>query len=516
MNIAQRFGLSVRPLPLVAALAAAVALVAPGLASAAPASRLDPNLKVHPLLQVGAQHEPNRKVHLIVQKQSRDDDSLAIAQRLGVDIDEEFSVAGAISLEVPQKRALELARDPHVRYISLDGPVHGHSTSSTTSSPLIDTSHLLTTYPDGITATSVWNNTTGQAATGAGVTVAVLDSGVNSNQGDIAGPNLISVNVNKAALGAQDGNGHGTHVVGIIKGRNGQGQYIGVAPDARVISVKISDDQGVAHESDLLRGLQWVYDNRATYNIRAANLSVSAATAESYKTSVIDAAAEQLWFNNVTVVAAAGNRGTASDAVWYAPANDPYVITVGCIDDNNTATNYLDDSVCTFSSRGTTQDGYPKPDVYAPGRRIYSALAGSDSVLALQMPTHISPDGKHIRLSGTSMSAPMVTGLAALLYQNVPTLTPNQVKWLVQSTSRNYTGQAKGDPAGEIHAVPAISTAIAPGSKGLGSANAGLTPNGGINAANGTVMWGTSYWDSSYWDSSYWDSSYWDVAATYD
>ena len=258
----------------------------------------------------------------------------------------------------------------------------------------------------------------------------------------------------------------------------------------------------------MLRGLQWVYDNRATYNIKVVNISSAVGTAESYKTSPIDAAVEQLWLNGITVVVASGNTGNAPDAVSYAPANDPFVITVGCVDDNLTATSYTDDSLCTFSSRGITQDGYAKPEVVAPGRHIVSSLSSPSSILAQELPDHVSSDGLHIRLSGTSMAAPVVAGAVALLLERVPSLTPNVIKGLLQSTSRNYPGQA--DSAGEIDAFSAVTnaaTGISP------TANAGLVPTAGINTATNTVGWSSYYWDSYYWDSYYWDSYYWDKSS---
>jgi len=240
------------------------------------------------------------------------------------------------------------------------------------------------------------------------------------------------------------------------------------------------------------------------------NLSITSATAESYRTSVVDAAAEQLWFNGITVVVAAGNRGTALDATWYAPANDPYVITVGCLDDNQT-TGPGDDSICGFSSRGLTQDGIYKPDVVAPGRKIYSALASASSSLAQQFPDRISVDGGHIRLSGTSMAAPVATGVVALVSQVFPTLRPDQMKWLLLKTLHPYNFQP--DNAGVVNPQQMLTTARSTNPWGM--ANVGLAPNAGISVSAGSVQWGSAYWDSAHWDSAYWDSAHWDVT-TYD
>src|SRR5213078_2063292 len=130
-----------------------------------------------------------------------------------------------------------------------------------------------------------------------------------------------------------------------------RGVYIGVAPDANLISIKASDDTGQSSVLDVIYALQFAVDHKADYNIRVVNLSLDSTTAQSYKVDPLDAAAEAAWFKGIVVVAAAGNRGTDADAVNYAPANDPYVISVGAVDDQGTK-NTLDDSLANWSSRG--------------------------------------------------------------------------------------------------------------------------------------------------------------------
>jgi serine protease AprX len=329
----------------------------------------------------------------------------------------------------------------------------------------------------------------------------------------------VAVNTNPKASGPQDGYGHGTHVVGTINGRDPHGRYIGVAPDARVVSVKISDDQGFATESDLLRGLQWVQDNRVKYNLRAVNLSVSTSVPMSYLTSPVSAAVEKLWRTGVVVVTASGNAGTARDATWAAPGNDPFVVTVGALDHNETAAQ-ADDSLAFFSSRGKTQDGYYKPEVVAPGRKIVAPLAGPSVKLAVDLPDHVT-DRTHIRLSGTSMAAPVTTGVVALLLQRYPHLQPDQVKWLLAETSRSYAGQT--DDAGAVDAVALLERA---GAGRIGRANQGYVPsnqgsllspvagllNGALGVTPDASYWNASYWNASYWNASYWNASYWNAS----
>ena len=165
---------------------------------------------------------------------------------------------------------------------------------------------------------------------------------------------------------------------------------------------------------DVIYGLQFVVDNKAAYNIRVVNLSLESTTPGSYKTDPLDAAVEAAWFKGIVVVTAAGNRGSAADAVSRAPGNDPYVITVGA-DDDQASNADGDDSRPSWSSRGITADGFAKPEIHAPGSGIVSTLA-PNSAFASMCPSCIV-DGQMIRAGGTSMAAPMISGTVALLLQ---------------------------------------------------------------------------------------------------
>ena len=129
--------------------------------------------------------------------------------------------------------------------------------------------------------------------------------------------------------------GHGTHVAGIVAGNGNfsNGARTGIAPGANLVNVKVADSYGMSYGSDLVEGLQWMYDNRLTYNIKVVNISMNSTVAESYQTSPIDAAVEILWFNGIVVVVSAGNSGPG---IIFPPANDPFVITVGAADDMGT------------------------------------------------------------------------------------------------------------------------------------------------------------------------------------
>jgi serine protease AprX len=475
---------------------AAAALLSTMPAGSVGAAGLNPTLRVHPLLQTGAALEPAKLVSVIVQKAHPTDSSQQLAAAAAGRIEREFPQINAFSMTASQQAVLALGRNPNVRYITPDAPVRVNS---------VDTSQLRTTYETAAGIDKVWNSPTAPA-TGNGVTVAVLDTGVAVGHPDLqpaqTNGTLLAVNVNAKALGGGDGHGHGTHVVGTIKGRDSLGRYIGVAPDSRVISVKVADDTGAATESDLVTGLKWVYDNRLTYNIRAVNLSITSSVATPYTQSPINAYVEQLWMNGVAVVVAAGNLGSAADAVNYPPANDPFVITVGALDDNLTAAT-SDDSLAPYSSHGVTQDGFAKPEIIAPGRKIVAPLANKTVTLAVQFPDRIV-DGSYLRLSGTSMAAPVVLGTLALVLERYPSLTPNQLKSLLIQTAASYPGKA--DPAGTIN-PPAALQFLASGGV-LPLVNQGLVPASGVDPISGTVASTTqAYWNQAYWNQAYWNQT---------
>jgi serine protease AprX len=372
----------------------------------------------------------------------------------------------------------------------------------------VNASELQSAYPSSVDAIEAWNRPDANV-TGKNVGVAVVDTGIAGQMKDFEekGPSkssrvVASVVTNPNATSAKDTYGHGTHVAGIIGGNgternNGdwlQNKYVGVAPEADLVSVKVSDDLGNATVLDVIYGLQWVVDFKSQYNIRVVNLSLESTTPSSYKTDPLDAAVESAWLKGLVVVAAAGNRGTDADAVQYAPGNDPYVISVGALDDQMSQADG-DDSRAAWSSRGVTQDGFSKPEIHAPGARIVSTLAPA-SAFATMCPTCIV-QGQMIRAGGTSMAAPMVSGAAALLLQKYPNLTPNQVKGVLTGSSRLVNNRFPAlDAYAAIRSVAAGNVPVA---------NQGLTPNTLVSAANGDIDYSRSSWSRSSWSSA--DSS---------
>lgn len=246
---------------------------------------------------------------------------------------------------------------------------------------------------------------------GKGVSVAVLDTGIYPHY-DIIKPynRLIAFKdfVNNKTL-PYDDDGHGTHVAGIAAGNGFTGVSTGVAPEASLISLKVLDAKGSGNVSDILAAMQWVCDNHKKYNIRVTNLSLGMASNENIRIDPLHLGVNALWKKGITTVAAAGNNGPAPHTI-SSPGNSPYVITAGCCNKHG---------ISEFSSRGPA-GGYTKPDIAALGENIKS-LAPDKTASAIQ--------------SGTSMSAPVISGAAACIYSAYPHLSTYQVKKILLSAA---------------------------------------------------------------------------------
>ena len=492
------------------ALAAAVCVLAALVAATGPAALGFGNGQtanapaVSPALaQVAADH-PSKPVEAIVQldRGTTPEAGKQLVADLAGRTTDELPIINGLVAHMSATAAAKLAGKPGIRAVSLNAAVKKTSLVGG-----IDTSLLQTSYPDSVQAPKAWSN-----ATGKGVGVAVVDTGIagtlpdfRTSQSDSTSRVVATASTNPYATSDNDSYGHGTHVAGIIAGNGGNrpssdpldGDYVGVAPDANLISVKVADEKGDATVLDAIYGLQFVVDYKSTYNIRVVNLSLESSDPQSYKTDPLDAAAEAAWFNGIVVVAAAGNRGTDADAVNYAPGNDPYVISVGGVDDQGTK-NTLDDSIASWSSRGTTQDGFAKPDVLAPGAHIVSDLAPNSAFTTL-CPTCIV-GGQYIRAGGTSMAAPMVSGAVADMLQVRSNLTPDQVKAAIVGGGRKVGGTSTSEVSANDLVYGGIPST---------NPNQGLTPNNMIKASTGQIDYSRSTWSRSTWSRSTWSRSTW-------
>jgi serine protease AprX len=452
-----------------------------------------------PRIATLAAHRPDTPVQAIVQFNAPVSPAKADSDAAGVHgrVIGNLPIIHGLALSLTATQARALATNPDVHAVSLN------TTVNTESFPFHmipgqapSAAELQTTYDQTLGVLPLWKF----GVTGTGVGVAVVDTGVDGALPDFATKNHSSSRVvasavaNADATTATDSYGHGTDVAGIIAGNGDNrsqgdpldGRYVGVAPNANLISIKVSDETGKASVLDVIYGLQFAVEHQSEFNIRVINLSLDSTTPQSYKTDPLDAAVESVWMHGIVVVAAAGNLGNASNAVQFAPANDPYVVTVGGVDENGSA-NPSGDTIATWSSRGTTQDGIQKPDVYAPGAHIVSVLA-PDSVFATSCPTCVVGNGQYIQTSGTSMAAPAISGLVADLLQIHPNWTPDQVKG--DLTSSAVTENSSFQEPNAVKAALLWNPA---------AADQGLTPSSLINTATGNINYNLSSWSLSSW-----------------
>jgi serine protease AprX len=359
-----------------------------------------------------------------------------IAARHGVHVARVLNDGAVLEANAAQIDAL--AAEPSIQHLSGDLPVADFMTVSTQAT-LAD--KVRTGQGGGLLGLGGISGVNGQ-----GVVVAVLDSGISAHKA-LSGKVLASVSM-IAGQPTTDEYGHGTHVAGIITGSGAYAagvtsQYAGgIAPGAQLVNVRVLGDDGVGNTSDVIAGIDWVIANKGKYNIKIMNLSLGHAVTEPVAFDPLCAAVERAYRAGIIVVAAAGNAGKMPDGTPVlggiaSPGNSPFAITVGATNTFGTASRD-DDKVTTYSSRGPTKyDNNAKPDLAAPGNKIVS-LEAPNSYIATHYPAeHIAGSGTnaYLRMSGTSMSAPMVTGAAALLLQAQPTMTAAQMKFELQSGS---------------------------------------------------------------------------------
>jgi serine protease AprX len=333
---------------------------------------------------------------------------------------------------------------------------------------------------------------------GQGVVVAVVDSGIDVTHPALAKKVVAAVSFVSGDPSTGDAYGHGTHVAGIIAGVGAPASRVtslyagGIAPGAQLVNVRVLGDDGSGLTSDVIAGIDWVVQNRAKYNIRVMNLSLGHPVVEPSATDPLCEAVARAVAAGIVVVASAGNAGVAADGTpilggVVSPGNSPLAITVGATNTQGTARR-SDDTVATYSSRGPTRyDFAVKPDLAAPGNKIVS-LESTGSYLASHY-SYLHKAGvganSYMQLSGTSMSAPMVSGATALLLQGVPNLSPAQVKLALQAGATYMNdGGLMGAGAGSANFWASRKIAA----NGLGLV-LNTTVGGVVSNASGVVFW---------------------------
>ena len=339
-------------------------------------------------------------------------------------------------LDVPDSMLSSLSSNGNVKHVHGDRPVHASN------------------FRTAVTSGALFARTD-LGYTGAGVEVAVVDSGVAFNHDDLRNVTSFKDFTSVPRAARYDDFGHGTHVSGIIagNGKDSGGQNAGMAPGASLVVLKVLDYAGNGTVANVIAALEWVAANynQNGHNIRVVNLSIGAPVTESYDTDPLAVAAKRLVDLGITVVAAAGNGGndSAGHPLWGAissPANAPWVLTVGASSTQGTLTR-ADDKVAKFSSRGPTLiDRAAKPDLVASGVGTVSTIATEASLYSINAKYLVAATWGSVRtkpymvLSGTSMSAPVVSGTVALMLQANPNLTPNLIKAILQYTAEVYPG----------------------------------------------------------------------------
>lgn len=294
--------------------------------------------------------------------------------------------------------------------------------------------------------------------TGKGVTVAVIDTGIYPHP-DLTKPvnRLIGF---KDYVGKKttpyDDNGHGTHCAGNVGGNGYKSgaKYRGIAPDVKLVGVKVLNQLGSGLISRVVVGIQWCIDNRSRYGIGVISLSLGAPAVEPFTTDILCQAVKKAWDAGIVCCVAAGNEGPKQKTI-STPGIAPSVLTVGATDDRNSP-DRSDDVVADFSSRGPTIDGTLKPDIVSPGTNIIS-LRAPKSFIDRQLPK--SRVGEwYFTMSGTSMATPVCAGAVALLLQKEPSLTPDQVKALMVSRADKIGNDPYAEGLGYINIDRLINT----------------------------------------------------------
>jgi serine protease AprX len=412
-----------------AAIAGTVLTAVAGLPAAAAAQT------AAPLTGVIVQHDPSARA---AARQA----VIAAGGRVGQQLD----IAGGFSATVPTTSLAEVRATAGVRAVTPNAPVR--LKSDTWLADKDQNSLYNVTKFAGVHDAWSRSDSSGRKVTGQGIGVALIDSGIAPVKGlagagkVINGPDL-SFESQASNLRHLDTFGHGTHMAGIIAGRdpevkdggeNDSKYFVGVAPGAHIVNVKVAAADGATDVSQVIAAIDWVVAHRADpgLNIRVLNLSFGTDSVQDSRLDPLSYAVEAAWKKGIVVVVAVGNDGPKATRLSM-PAINPYVLAVGASDPVGTDTR-SDDIVASFSTRGNS---VRRPDLVAPGKSVVS-LRDPYSYIDVNYPGGLittDTTKRFFRGSGTSQAAAVTSGAAALLLQQRPSLTPDQVKRLLTTTA---------------------------------------------------------------------------------
>ncbi|MHB8512553.1 MAG: S8 family serine peptidase [Actinomycetota bacterium] len=447
-------------------------------------------------------------------------DVVHAVESIGGRITRPLSIIDGFAAQIPASELPALRSRSDVRFAELDHRLHPESTTTDTGS--------LSSVAQIVNAQKLW----AAGITGQGVDVALIDTGVAPVPGFqnrlINGPDL-SFDYQLGAPPYVDAYGHGTHLAGIIAGRDDSvtdptqatsGQFVGIAPYARIVNVKVGAFDGAVDVSQVLAGIDWVVQHRHDpgINIRVLNLSYGTDSTQDYMVDPLSYAVDVAWHKGIFVSVAGGNQGSTATSL-SDPAYNPAILAVGGSDPKGTI-DRSDDTAASWSSAGSATRHV---DLVAPGVSIESFNVPG-SFAAVNHPTSVLDNGRLIKGSGTSQAAAVVSGVAALLYQAFPSATPDGIKAQMMAsayTLTNCTPLLCG--AGEIDANKAYIQG-GNGSSSLATLGAPLLTKGTgtLEGARGSahiqigndVLTGEQdifgkAWDGSSWSGSSWSGSSW-------
>jgi serine protease AprX len=426
---------------------------------------------------------------IVLERPGHHAEAIHAATAAGGTIGRSLALIGGFAASVPAGALAALGAAPSVEALAPDRPLHLFGSADDSAVTGAADAGSMAFVAHAIGADDAWHH----GATGAGVDVALIDSGIGRVAGldragkVVNGPDL-SFDLQAGLAAHLDTFGHGTHLAGIIAGRDdggeagtapARGSFAGIAPDARLINLKVAGSAGETDVSQVIAAIDWVVQHRddAGLHIRVLNLAFGSDSAQDYRIDPLSRAVEVAWEHGIVVVVAAGNAGDAH-AGLADPAYDPFVIAVGAADTHGT-TGAADDTVPAWSGRG---DGDRSPDLVAPGVSVRSLrVPGSSLDAAVPAPADAP---RFIGGSGTSQAAAVVAGAAALLLGERPSLTPDAVKAILRASATPLAlADATAGGAGLVDAEHALEARTP-------TANQAWTPStgtGSLDAARGSA-----------------------------
>ncbi|MQB00810.1 MAG: S8 family serine peptidase [Actinobacteria bacterium] len=446
-----------------------------------------------------------------------------VVESLGGEIGRELEIINGFEAKVPADRLEELTRSDSISSVTLNSRVHlQHSVDGFNA--VHDLGSVLN-VTKLTRADKLWK----KGITGAGVDIAMIDSGIVPVNGlsapgkIINGPDL-SFESQAENLRHLDTYGHGTHIAGLIAGRDNGSPgtlsesnhdgFSGIAPDARVVSVKVADATGATDVSQVLAGIDWVVQHRRDngLNIRVLNLSFGTDGVQDYVLDPLTYAAEVAWHHGIVVVVSAGNSQFGPGRL-NNPAYDPFVIAVGASDPGTTL-GREDDTVPNWSARSFDRT----VDLVAPGKSIVS-LRDTNSFIDSQFPGG-RVNSRFFRGSGTSQAAAIVSGAAALLLEHRPWMTPDQVKGALKDGATpilSATPEAQGEGQLDLARAHRADVSSQPQTFARATGTGSLEASRGsvhVTDVNGVPLTGEqdifgATWDANSWSANSWSANSW-------